>query len=636
MWLDEIVNAANGKLPFAFTYGGKRSRDFLGEWAQTTTVDSARFSEDEKNGGLVVSATVKKFDALPAFDMRVTLENTGTKNTRLVENFSTLAFAVDAPLKDGSYLLHKTLGGLSTPDDFTQSDVVIPEGGEAVLSATGGRSSNKDLPFFRVDTGRGHIIIAVGWTGQWKCAMKNTGGALDVSAGMERSRFIVRPGERLALGSMVALFWEGDPLESNNAFRELLLEHYIPAAKGRGKTPHLFCNTCFTRGGHWLNECDEQNQIRLISALEPLGCENVITDAGWFPGGWPLGAGNWDADPHKYPRGFKPVSDAAKARGMGYGLWFELERVVAGTTLALKHKDWLLRANNPGAGDLAPGEHALLNLGIPEAVDHIYAIVEDKILRDGITCYRQDFNMDPLAHWDANDAPDRVGITEIKYVNGLYGFLDKLRKNHPGLFMDGCSSGGRRLDIEMLKRFHTHQKTDYWFRPEVDQNSLFALAHYLPAVAFTAHVNRYDDYPFNSAAAATLCLGWIADSGEDYQGNGPFALDRARELIERYNTVRPYLNRSFYPLAVTCGAVLAFEFFDRAADSGVVFIFAREGCAADRCVLNIMALRGDSEYVLEDLAMRGKKTLSGKTLQSGLAVDIGKPPFSTVLRVTPA
>ena len=66
-----------------------------------------------------------------------------------------------------------------------------------------------------------------------------------------------------------------------------------------------------------------------------------MTDAGWFTGGWPDGAGNWDPDPEKYPEGMGPVAAAAKERGMAYGLslGYELdlrtgaERIVLGLHL---------------------------------------------------------------------------------------------------------------------------------------------------------------------------------------------------------------------------------------------------------------------------------------------------------------
>ena len=65
---------------------------------------------------------------------------------------------------------------------------------------------------------------------------------------------------------------------------------------------------------------------------------------------------------------------------------------------------------------------------------------------------RYDFNIEPLEFWRQNDTPDRQGITEIRYIEGLYALWDELRLRHPGLVVDLCASGGRRNDLEALMR----------------------------------------------------------------------------------------------------------------------------------------------------------------------------------------
>lgn len=51
-----------------------------------------------------------------------------------------------------------------------------------------------------------------------------------------------------------------------------------------------------------------------------------------------------------------------------------------------------------------------------------------------------------------NDADDRKGITEIKHIMGLYRLWDALLERFPHLIIDNCASGGRRIDIETLRR----------------------------------------------------------------------------------------------------------------------------------------------------------------------------------------
>ncbi len=86
----------------------------------------------------------------------------------------------------------------------------------------------------------------------------------------------------------------------------------------------------------------------------------------------------------------------------------------------------------------------------------------DRVLREqGIDLYRQDFNMDPLDFWRRNDAPDRQGMTENLHVQGYLAYWDALRQRHPNLIIDSCASGGRRNDLETMRRAVALHPTDY-------------------------------------------------------------------------------------------------------------------------------------------------------------------------------
>ena len=62
-----------------------------------------------------------------------------------------------------------------------------------------------------------------------------------------------------------------------------------------------------------LNYVNEKNQLEVLHGLPDVGLEGYWMDAGWFIGGWPSGAGNWDPDP-KFPHSLKPIGDAAGTR----------------------------------------------------------------------------------------------------------------------------------------------------------------------------------------------------------------------------------------------------------------------------------------------------------------------------------
>ena len=50
-------------------------------------------------------------------------------------------------------------------------------------------------------------------------------------------------------------------------------------------------------------------------------------------------------------------------------------------------------------------------------------------------------------------------------MTGYLAFWDELRRRHPGLLIDTCASGGRRNDLETLRRAIPLWRADYRCEP---------------------------------------------------------------------------------------------------------------------------------------------------------------------------
>lgn len=615
---------------FSFVYGGQSSSKLLHEWAHQETgtrLDEERFQTiwtwtDTKTGLRVECQSIHYFD-FPAQDWVLYFENTGAADTLILENIQALDRTFSSPLPEGGpYRLHRSQGASASPSDFEPTVEVLCDKQSTRLSAGGGRSSNRDFPFFKIETGAGSVVVAVGWSGQWAATFENREGRdLRVTAGLERTHFLLHPGERVRSPRILELDWPGDTLESNARFRELIYKHYAAKRAGQKLLPVLFSNTCFTRGGGWLNECNEQNQISLIKAYAPLGLEGVLTDAGWFEGGWPAGAGNWTPRADAYPRGMGPVAAAAQERGMIYGLWFEPERVVKGTALQKEHPDWILAAGPEPQGTY------LLNFGLPAARDYFFNIVKGFMALPGFRFYRQDFNMDPLPFWQFNDAPDRVGITESKYLAGLYACWDRIAAAWPDSLREECASGGRRIDLETLSRMHVHQESDFWFDNETDQNRAWSLSQYLPNNIIDTPLARLDDYSFHSCLAASLVIGWIAD--------GPgFDTARAQHLAERYRDVRPCLVGAWYPLLpYSRGAQswMASQYHRPDLNAGIILVFRRSQSPYSSVEVHLHGLEENAIYELSFDRNGTKVRHSGRELEAGIEISLPRPEESDLI-----
>lgn len=638
-WASEIVRASGGGtlagvFPFSFTYAGKPAHVLLPEWkraeARTASDDAKRCTIhwDDPAGGLRVSWQVVQYDNYPAVDWVLWFENRGTSDTEIIENIQSLDVAFRAPLAAGEprYRLYRTKGGPACPADFEPSTVAVDRQHPQTLTAGQGRSSHAEFPFFKIDTARGSAIIAVGWSGMWKSQLTcDDDRQLVVKAGLEKTRFRLRPGERVRSPRIAILTWCGDTWDANACFRRLIYRHYAakrsagssPADVSAAKPPLpiLFCNTCFTRGGGWLNECNAENQISLIKAYAPLGLEALLTDAGWFEGGWPAGAGNWNPRKDAYPDGMKPVAAAAKDNGLVYGLWFEPERVVAGTWLHKNKPQWLLRSEAGEQGTY------LLNFGLPEVRQYFFNIVKEFMELPGFRFYRQDFNMDPLPYWRFNDAADRQGITEMKYIEGLYAYWDSIATAWPDSIREECASGGNRIDLETVLRMHLHQKTDYWFDNQADQSSLWGLSQYLPNGVVVAHLNRMDDYSFHSVLPSSLCMGWIADAAD-------FDSDRGKKLLGQYLAVRHLLVGDWYPL-LPCsrdlGGWTGSQFHRSDLDGGMLLIYRRAQSPYRSVDVKLRALHADGSYEMDCYVPDGTRQhrrIAGAELMNGILLAL--------------
>ena len=86
-----------------------------------------------------------------------------------------------------------------------------------------------------------------------------------------------------------------------------------------------------------------------------------------------------------------------------------------------------------------------------------------------IGIYREDFNISPLDFWHIQDPDERKGATENHYLQGHLAFWDELLNRHPSLIIDSCASGGRRNDLETMRRSVPLHYSDYGYGLHPDQ-----------------------------------------------------------------------------------------------------------------------------------------------------------------------
>jgi alpha-galactosidase len=276
------------------------------------------------------------------------------------------------------------------------------------------------------------------------------------------------------------------------------------------------------------------------------------------------------------------VTEAAKKYGQGFVVWFEPERVYEGTRLDREHADWLTKL--PG------NRNRLLDLGNPKALawltDHISNFIRD----EGVTIYRQDFNFDPAPYWKAMDELDRVGIAEMKHTEGLYAYWDALLARNPGLLIDNCASGGRRIDLETIGRSIPLWRTDYqYYEPSGYQCHTYGLHFFLPASG-TGN-NNPQKYYFRSSMGGAVVMGW--------ELTGTFNTALAIDDVAEFRALRAYLYGDYYPLteySTSDEAWAAFQWDRPEERDGIVLAFRRPLAPEASITVKLGGLEPGADY----------------------------------------
>ena len=492
-------------------------------------------------------------------------------------------------------------------------------GDERRVTTSGGRSCEAKAPFFNFRKGDRGYIVAVGWSGQWFLKLRRENDFLNVKTGIENLSFRLEPGESVRLSSVVIMPYSGDFLDGQNKWRRLVRAHFSLIGQPGRMTHAPYCV------GLW----GGMSTKGALDRLEVLGrcnidADTVWMDAGWygcgekpspdeFEGDWAVHTGDWRVNENYHPDKLREVTKRVHEGGRGFLLWFEPERVRAEAPIASEHPEYFLKIE--GRRDL------LLNLGDPKAWKYCFDTLCERIQTLEIDFLRIDFNIAPLKYWDANDTSDHRGITQIRYINGLYALWDALLCRFPKLMIDSCASGGRRIDIETLRRSVPLWRSDAMcpsdFAPETAQCHSLTFPLWLPWSGTGAGRIWPDTYRFRSCYAPALTANY-AYSERDSFGGDPEKLEWYECMSEEYLRVRPYMDGDFYPLTeltVARDAWTALQYHLPEKDAGVVLAFRREASPFPIAEFRLRGLCDGENYTFTDADSGERFELNGNALK---------------------
>jgi alpha-galactosidase len=566
-----------------------------------------------------------------------------------VENFASSYF----PLHSNSYYLTHFHGTWAAEMQMVEEK--LTQGTKIIESKKGVRTTQSENPSFLISLNReaeedlGEVYAgSLAWSGNYQLSFQvDECGLLNVISGMNpfASTYNLKPNQRFETPQMILTY-------SN---------------KGKGQVSrnlHDWSRTYSLSHGNKLNPVvlnswegayfsfDEQIITSMIDNAAKIGVEMFVLDDGWFGNKYPrdsdhAGLGDWQVNTKKLPRGLNYLANYAKEKGIDFGIWIEPEMVNPESELAKIHPEWIVKS---GKREILPMRNQwLLDLTNPEVQDFVIKTFDDVLSQSALISY---------VKWDANRHVDNVGSEYlsdneqshfwIEYTKGLYKVYEEIRKKHPEIIIQLCSSGGGRLDFGALK-YHD----EFWASDNTNALDRIFIQYgtntFFPAQATGSHVstspNHQTDmitplkFRFDVAMSGRLGLELQPKSliGEDYEF--------AKKAIENYKNIRPIvqlgdLYRLVSPYDENGWSSLMYVSKDKS--QSVVFAYSLKYHGRTTYFESkLKGLNPEKEYQVTEINNSGNSCFEGNgmkvsgdyLMKVGIKINIGKPLESAIIHV---
>lgn len=482
--------------------------------------------------GLKIELTYKLFAKRDLIERSVLVSNTGTEVIEIEKIYS-----------GQIHIPHQALTLTGTKGHWLAEFQAFKQplgGSKLVMESRRGISTHHHNPFFILDhqatEKTGDVYFgALKWSGNFKTVVEpRPYGTTLVQMGINPHdcQITLAPGTTFTTPEMIIGYsFEGFEKMSHQ-MHQYAREHIL-----RGRDRPVLYNSW--EAMVFDVTCDAQ--IELSKKAAALGCELFVVDDGWFGNRYSDadGLGDWWINKEKFPEGLDPLIKVVKDLDMKFGIWIEPEMVNPPTKLLKAHPNWIYHFEN--RENETSRNQMVLNVTLPEVQDFIYQMIDDLL-----TSHEIDY-----LKWDANRPISQTGVSRdmwVRHVQGVYDIVAKVKKKYPDVLIEGCASGGGRVDYGTLSYFDdvwTSDNTDPFDRLTIQKT----YSYVYPIKAMRAWVTDHPyrqvplSFKFHSAMMGSLGMGCNILNFNEVQ------MEESKRFIAEYKTIRPIIqNGNFYRL----------------------------------------------------------------------------------------
>ncbi len=241
-------------------------------------------------------------------------------------------------------------------------------------------------------------------------------------------------------------------------------------------------------------DINEEGMQQMMTDISSMGGELFVMDDGWFGDKYPRkndssSLGDWSVDTEKLPAGIQGLCDAARERGIKFGIWIEPEMVNRVSELYEKHPEYVIKSPKHEAIQGRGGTQLVLDMANPKVQDLVFSVVDTLMTKyPEIDYIKWDANAPVMNHGSLYHSADNQSHLYIDYHKGLEKTLQRIREKYPDVTIQACASGGGRANWGVLPYFD-----EFWVSDNTDALQRIYMqwgtSYFFPAIAMASHIS---------------------------------------------------------------------------------------------------------------------------------------------------
>ena len=304
---------------------------------------------------------------------------------------------------------------------------------------------NHYFPFLAVEDKKTGVFwgAQIAHPSSWQMEIYRLDDNIAISGGQADREFghwmkKLKPGEAFTSPTAIVSVAQTDSID---IFTNRLVQYGVQfadaAPESEQSLPIIFNEYCTTWG------CPSHENISgILDAIKGKGFEYFVIDCGWYKADgvpWDISMGDYVPSKTLFPEGLEKTTEAIREAGLKPGIWFEIENIGhAAEAFALT--DHHLKLDGKV---LTTRRRRFWDMKDPWVQEYLEEKVIGSLKKYGFEYMKIDYN-DTIGI--GCDGAESIGEGLRVNMQETMNFLEKVKREVPGIILENCASGGHRLE----------------------------------------------------------------------------------------------------------------------------------------------------------------------------------------------